>query len=54
MLHAPPLILGRTKRRLKHFRSTAMTPVSNNFPQEEIAAISQEQLKKAMSTLLLQ
>jgi len=32
----------------------AMTQVANNLPQEEIAAISQEQLKKAMSNLLLQ
>jgi hypothetical protein len=53
MLHATPWILGRTKRRLMHFRSTVMTPVANNLPQKEIAAISQEQLK-AMSNLHLQ
>jgi len=52
MLHAPSWILGRTKRRFMHFRSTAMTPVANNVPQEQTAAISQEQLKKAMSDLL--
>jgi hypothetical protein len=52
MLHAPPWILDRTKRRLMHFRSMAITPVANNVPQEETVAISQEQLKKAMSDLL--
>lgn len=31
-----------------------MTPVANNLPKEEVAAISQEQFKMAMSNLLLQ
>jgi len=53
MLHATPWILGKMKGDM-HFRSTAMTPVANNLSQEETAAISQEQLKKAMSNLLLQ
>jgi len=53
-LHAPPWILSRTKRRLMHFRSMAMTPIENNLPQKETAVISQEQLRKAMSNPILQ